>query len=45
MNFKFALQKPFFIPNSFNTLENIKNINVPKLVVHGTQDEIIDYTQ
>ncbi len=34
-----------FSGNTFNSIEKINNIRVPILIVHGTSDEIVPYTQ
>lgn len=40
-----ALQKLFFLPDSFVTEENIGQISVPKYIIHGTQDTIVPFFQ
>jgi len=35
----------FFISPSFNSLDKIKNINIPKLIIHSKNDEIIPFKQ
>ncbi|NDK09341.1 alpha/beta fold hydrolase [Candidatus Gracilibacteria bacterium] len=45
LNFHFVLQKFLFLPNSFVTIDSIKKILAPKLIIHGTNDDIIDYSQ
>jgi len=38
----FALLSPF-LPAHYNNLEKIKNIAIPKLIIHGDRDEIIPF--
>ncbi len=33
-----------FVPANFNNLEKIKNISVPKLIIHGDADEMIPFS-
>jgi uncharacterized protein len=39
----FALLSPF-LPAHYNNLEKIKDIAIPKLIIHGNRDEIIPFT-
>lgn len=41
----FAVQKLFFLPNSFVSKENILKTSTPILLLHGEQDELIPYSQ
>ncbi len=43
--FWFAVQKIFFHKNTFNSSDTIKKISVPKLIIHGTNDELIAFEQ
>ena len=38
----FALLSPF-LPAHYNNLKKIKHITIPKLIIHGTRDEIIPF--
>lgn len=38
----FTLFSPF-IPSHFNTLEKLSGITLPKLIIHGTRDEIVPF--
>ena len=38
----FSIISPF-LPANYNNLEKIKNISVPKLIIHGDNDEIVPY--
>ncbi len=38
----FKLFSPF-IPSHFNTLEKLSTITLPKLIIHGTRDEIVPF--
>jgi len=44
-HYLFAIQKIFFLPNSFISKENIKNISAPTLFIHGNKDKIISFYQ
>lgn len=44
-HYKYVLQKLFFLPNSFVSLEAIKNISVPTLFLHGNTDTLISIEQ
>ena len=39
----FALISPF-IPANYNNLEKIKNISIPKLIIHGERDEVVPFS-
>ena len=34
----------FFLPSHYNNLEKITRIEVPKLIIHGEEDEIVPFT-
>ena len=34
----------FFLPSHYNNLEKITRINVPKLIIHGEEDEIVPFS-
>lgn len=44
-HFGIALQKMFFISNSFVSSENISYIDTPILIIHGQGDTIVPYEQ
>ena len=39
----FSLISPL-LPESYNNLEKIKKISIPKLVIHGDNDEIVPFS-
>jgi len=39
----FSLISPF-LPSNYNNLEKIKNIKIPKLIIHGGRDEIVPFS-
>ncbi|MBW1861260.1 MAG: alpha/beta hydrolase [Deltaproteobacteria bacterium] len=41
--FLFALLSPF-LPANYNNLEKISRLNVPKLIIHGEEDEIVPFS-
>lgn len=43
--FKIVIQKLFFMKNDFNSLQKIKNIDVPTLIIHWNKDKIIPFNQ
>jgi esterase/lipase len=43
--FGFPVQKLFFRKNTFNTLNTVKYISQPALILHGNADQVIPFTQ
>ena len=39
----FSLISPL-LPASYNNLEKIKNLSIPKLIIHGDHDEIVPFS-
>jgi len=44
-SFGFAIQKLFFLPNSYISKESIKSISEPTLIIHGNIDKVVPFDQ
>jgi len=44
-HYKYAIQKFFRMPNTFDSQKNIKDITVPVLLVHWNEDELVVFDQ